>query len=417
MGKIKVEKVKVDNKKVIEVKKVEIHNTTIKVDYEVSKELELFFNLDNKFKIEYGEDMTDVPEEIAIIPFISNVLPIIWLTNSCLVVNKLDKNYYESIQKTKEAFQNIYPNVKFEGEIKVKEIIETKIKNDKEENKSVFFSGGIDSVSSLVSVISQKPLLITIWGTDVWDHNEEGWKSLKDLAVEYSEKLQLKNLFIKTNFRKFIYEHVLTKELLEGRIDDSWWRGIQHGIGLLGHVAPYAYKYNITTHYIPATLNVKSQKGTTCGSCPEIDETVKYANCNIVHEGYEKTRIEKAAHIVRYFKGQGKTMRLRVCYMDKGDKLNCCECEKCYLSMMEVLSEKVDLKDWGFDVDGETLRNIPKFLKEHANPSPINKEIWMDIREKFREDKKYWKKQKDVKWILNYNPYHKSLKEILRVKK
>lgn len=157
----------------IEVKNVEIENKTIKVDYEVSKELELFFNLDNKFKIEYGEDMTDVPEEIAIIPFISNVLPIIWLTNSCLVVNKLDKNYYESIQKTKEAFQNIYPNVKFEGEIKVKEIIETKIKNDKEENKSVFFSGGIDSVSSLVSVISQKPLLITIWGTDVWDHNEE----------------------------------------------------------------------------------------------------------------------------------------------------------------------------------------------------------------------------------------------------
>ena len=76
----------------IEVKNVEIENKTIKVDYEVSKELELFFNLDNKFKIEYGEDMTDVPEEIAIIPFISNVLPIIWLTNSCLVVNKLDKN-------------------------------------------------------------------------------------------------------------------------------------------------------------------------------------------------------------------------------------------------------------------------------------------------------------------------------------
>ncbi len=262
-------------------------------------------------------------------------------------------------------------------------------------------------MSTLVSVIDKKPLLITIWGTDVWDYNTEGWSSLKKLAEEYSEKLNLKNLFIKTNFRKFIYEHVLTEKLLKGVIDDSWWRGIQHGIGLLGHVAPYAYKYNITTHYIPATLNVKSQKGTTCGSCPEIDETVKYADCKIVHEGYDKTRIEKAAHIVRYFKDKGQAMKLRVCYMDKGDKLNCCECEKCFLSMMEILSEKVNLKDWGFDVDEKTLKNIPKFLKKHSNPSPINKEIWADIVEKFKQDEKYWKKQKAVKWVLKYNPYKK----------
>ena len=62
-------------------------------------------------------------------------------------------------------------------------------------------------------------------------------------------------------------------------------------------------------------------------------------------------------------------------------------------------------------VGREVLRNIPKFLKEHANPSPINKEIWVDIREKFKEDKEYWKKQKDVKWILKYDPYKKPLKD------
>ena len=400
----------------IKVVNIDIKDNTILVDYIISEDLKQFFNMENKFKIEYGENIEEVPEEIAIIPFISNVLPIIWLTNSSLELEKIDEEYFKSINDTKKAFQKVYPNAKFEGKIKVNNIIKNKKKKIKEDVVSVFFSGGIDSVSSLVSVIEKKPLLITIWGTDVWDHNEEGWKSLKELAVDYSKQLNSKNLFIKTNFRKFIYEHVLTEKLLKGVINDSWWRGIQHGIGLLGHVAPYAYKYNITTHYIPATLNVKSQQGTTCGSCPEIDETVKYANCNIVHEGYDKTRIEKASHIVNCFRNKGETIKLRVCYMDKGDKLNCCECEKCYLSMMEVLSEKVDLKDWGFDVDGEILRNIPRFLKEHANPSPINKEIWMDIKNKFKEDKKYWKKQKDVKWILNYNPYHKSFSEILKMK-
>lgn len=395
----------------IRVKEVAINDKMLEVDYDITKDLEEFFNIDNKFKVEYGEGIEDVPKSVAIIPFVSNVLPIIWLTDSKLEIEELDKNYYDSIQNTKEAFQKIYPNASFKGNIEVKKIIDNQNSKDEKENCSVFFSGGIDSVSTLVSVIDKKPLLITIWGTDVWDHNTDGWKSLKELALDYSKQLNLKNLFIKTNFRKFIYEHVLTEKLLKGVIDDSWWRGIQHGIGLLGHVAPYAYKYNIVTHYIPATLNVKSQKGTTCGSCPEIDQTVKYADCNIIHEGYDKTRIEKAAHIVKYFKSKGQTIKLRVCYMDKGDKLNCCQCEKCYLSMMEILSEKVNLKDWGFDVDGEVLRNIPKFLKEHANPSPINKEIWVDIREKFKEDKEYWKKQKDVKWILKYDPYKKPLKD------
>ena len=388
----------------IKVKSVSIENNILNVDYDVTENLAEFFNLENKFKVEYGENIEYVPKSIAVIPFVSNVLPIIWLTDSKLEIEELDENYFNSIENTRKAFQGIYPDAKFEGKVEVKKLVNN-INKQTEENNSVFFSGGIDSVSTLVSVIDKNPLLITIWGTDVWDYNTDGWKSLKELALEYSEKLNLKNLFIKTNFRKFIYEHVLTEKLLKGVIDDSWWRGIQHGIGLLGHVAPYAYKHNITTHYIPATLNVKSQKGTTCGSCPEIDETVKYADCKIVHEGYDKTRIEKAAHIVRYFKSKGQTIKLRVCYMDKGDKLNCCECEKCFLSMMEILSEKVDLKDWGFDVDGKTLRNIPKFLKKHSNPSPINKEIWTDIREKFRQDEKYWKKQRNVKWILKYDPY------------
>lgn len=84
---------------------------------------------------------------------------------------------------------------------------------------------------------------------------------------------------------------------------------------------------------------------------------------------------------------------------------------------MEILSQKVDPNDWGFEITGEQLRNIHSFLKEKANPSPINKEIWMDIKNEFAKDKKYWKKQKDIKWIFKYNPYHKSLKEKIMRKK
>ena len=244
-----------------------------------------------------------------------------------------------------------------------------------------------------------KPLLITIWGTDVWDYNKEGWESLNEYSKIIGKKLKLENLYIKTNFRKFINEHVLTEKLLSGKINDSWWRGIQHGIGLLGHVAPLAYLYNITTHYIPATLN-KKNLGATCGSFPTIDESVKFIDCNIKHSGYEYTRLEKVYEITKYFKN--KDISLRVCYMDKGNKLNCCHCEKCYLTIMELVSIDENPRDWGFDITDEEISKIPLYLKENASDSPISLEIWDDIIKHCYKNKDKIKNNPNYKWILKY---------------
>ena len=41
----------------------------------------------------------------------------------------------------------------------------------------------------------------------------------------------------------------------------------------------------------------------------------------------------------------------------------------------------------------------------------------VDIKSEFEKDKKFWKKQKDIKWIFKYDPYHRSLKEKLFNKK
>ena len=123
----------------IKVEKVNIKENIIQVDYTVSEDLQKFFNMENKFKIQYGENIEDVPEEIAIIPFVSNVLPIIWLTNSTLEIERLDENYFKSIEETRKAFQNIYKDAKFEGKIIVKKLVKTQdyISNEKE-NCSVF---------------------------------------------------------------------------------------------------------------------------------------------------------------------------------------------------------------------------------------------------------------------------------------
>ena len=47
------------------------------------------------------------------------------------------------------------------------------------------------------------------------------------------------------------------------------------------------------------------------------------------------------------------------------------------------------------------------FLEEKDSNIITDKEIWEYIVEKFKQDEKYWKKQKAVKWVLKYNLYKK----------
>ena len=387
------------------IKKVEISTNDITIDYDVTGKLKEFFNLENKFHVHYYDNVSSVPPEIAVIPFISNVLPIIWLTDSELIIESLEEKYANSIDKTRMAFNKMYHTDIFKGKVTIKN--KKKIKTpSNEKNVSVFYSGGVDSTSSLVSCFErkEKPLLITIWGTDVWDYNVDGFESLKNNAEYVGNKYNLENLYIKTNFRKFIYEHILTKKLLDGRINDSWWRGIQHGIGLIGHVAPYAYTRGIKMHYIPATLNNKNFDS-TCGSFPIIDESVKFLDCSISHDGYEYDRLDKVEHIVNYFEKNGDTFPLRVCFMDKGKKLNCCQCEKCYLTIMELMSLNKNPNDWGFKITNNDIKNkIPNYLYEKASDSSINVEIWNRIKQEFLKNKTAFSKRSEVKWIFDYIP-------------
>lgn len=383
----------------IKVKSVIKNESILNVDYEISEDLKDYFDLNNKFKADYYENISDVPDSILIIPFIGNVLPIIWLTDGQLIVDELDKNYYDSINNTKEAFNKMYKTDIFKGKILVNRVIDNKAINN-DINTSVFCSGGIDSTYSLVNSLknNERTILITLWGSDVWNNNEEGWESLKEYVLNLGNRLQLENKILKSNFRKFINEKNLTEGLLKNRINDSWWHGIQHGIGLITHVAPLAYLHGIKTHYIPATLNPKNSN-MTCASFPSIDESVKFIDTNIIHSGFELTREEKVKGIVNYFKEN--PVELRVCYMDKGRKLNCCNCEKCFRSIMGIIAIGENPRKWGFDISDEEINNIPKYLKKNGPYLDIVQNQWDEIILEANNNKDIIQNS-NYKWILTY---------------
>ena len=130
------------------VNKVKIDHNKISVDYSVSNTLSKYFNLEEEFFVEFEENIEDVPKGIAVIPFVVNILPIIWLTDSILELRELDEAFYYSINEFKKGYIDMYENVNFKGKVIVKELVDCSY--NPTEKCATFFSGGLDSYSTLV---------------------------------------------------------------------------------------------------------------------------------------------------------------------------------------------------------------------------------------------------------------------------
>ena len=104
------------------VKDVIIHENKIKYNYEIIGPWKKYFDSKKEFKIEYTIDISRVPVSICIIPLITDILPISWIFDAEIILEEIDKNFYESIKEFKKGFINMYPTVKFLGKIKTKKL-------------------------------------------------------------------------------------------------------------------------------------------------------------------------------------------------------------------------------------------------------------------------------------------------------
>lgn len=393
----------------IVVNAVNIDRNKINVDYSVGNELKKYFNLDEDFFVEYEEDMSSVPKAIAVIPFIVNVLPIIWLTDSVLEVNELDETFYNSIPKFKQGYIDMYPNVKFKGHISVKNIVNCDY--EKKDKCATFFSGGLDSYSTLINHLEEKPDLVALWGSDITFEDKIGWERVKNNITNVSKKYNLKAVFIKSSFRRFISEGNLDKDFSK-ILNDGWWHGVQHSIGLIGHIAPYACQSKLSIQYIASTYCNKDGK-VTCASYPTIDNNIKFASCNIVHDQFEFNRQDKIKYVIDYCKENNDNIQLRVCWKSDGGK-NCCTCEKCYRTIMEILVEGENPNNYGFKVSNSILKQLKIYMSTYYNFNEPTIKIWKPTQERAIENKNLIKNKpyyKYIKWILTYDfdNYDKSL--------
>ena len=305
----------------------------------------------NVMYVDYEENMEDVSESILAIPFVSSIIPLMWVTNTVMWVREIDQAFYDSIIKVRDAYQRLYSHYSFKGNLVPANLVDNRLNEKKE--ALLLFSGGLDANSTYVRHHTKKPLLFNIqgWYKNRLQIDDAADADIRDIS-DFSKREGLDFTFAKSNFAVVVNENMWTKNI-RPKFGDSWWHGFQHSMAFISIAIPLAFKLGIKTIYIASSVPMGEY--CMCASHVTTDSEFKYANIGkCVHDGSELKRQDKVRVVVDYQLKSGKPYPMRVCSFNDH---NCCECEKCFRTVLGLVAEAADLKDFGFYLD--------KPLKDH----------------------------------------------------
>ncbi|NLX92374.1 MAG: hypothetical protein GXZ02_00655 [Clostridiales bacterium] len=410
MGKIKLNSIKITGSRIL-------------FDYSVSDDIKKYFNLQQPFFIEYGEDVSMVPEAILAIPFFANFLPVAWVTGSALCAESADKNFVENVDAIKQAYTDMYPLMSFGGSLAIQNIVDCSY--EKTEKTAAFFSGGVDSFCTLIRNIEKSPVLMTLWGADIKLTDIEGWAKVEENTNRVARTFGVDKIFIKTSFRRVLNNRELDR-LSNSFAGGGWWGCLQHGIAITAHSAPTVWLHKVSVQYLGASFCSKD-KNIHWASYPTIDENMVIGSCRTIHDSFELDRPQKIDEIIRFKRKTDLPINLRVCWESSGGG-NCCQCEKCYRTMMGIIAAGANPKDFGFDMsaDSVSLKKIKTFIV-WSDPHGVSLDyLWDPIKDKVKINKQVLKKSgtyKYIKWLLRVdfsdvqnNRYRKRQQAVFNVK-
>jgi len=330
------------NRIVIDSPKIADH--TIAYSYCVEGEWAEVFRAGETFFIDYSCDLSSVPEGVAVIPLLGNLLPVAWIYDAEIVVPVCDRDFYESIPAFREGYVAMYPAMAFGGKITVGNVQDNPAGNSSK--AGAFFSGGVDAHNTLIRHAEEKPVLLTLWGSDVWLWDTAGWENVQTHLAQTAREFDVDFITIKTRFRSFLNEEKLCARVAAS--GDNWWHGFQHGLGIITHAAPVACSLGLTKLFFASTYSPAEKGRLTCASDPTIDNFIRFCGVQVVHDGYEHNRQQKVHHITQYAKNTERKIALRVCWESAGGN-NCCHCEKCWRTILAIYAEGFDPRDFGFN--------------------------------------------------------------------
>jgi len=179
-----------------------------------------------------------------------------------------------------------------------------------------FFSGGVDSYYSVLRHQEEITTLILVHGFDIELENVALRQRVTAMIREAAERLGKHLIEIETNLRDFCDAY-------------ANWPTHQFGAALAAvamMLAPQLRKV-----YFPASLSYRDL--TPCGSHPLIDPLWSTEEMEVILDGLAVTRLQKVARVAS---SEVAMKSLRVCWENPEGAYNCCKCEKCLRTMIEL---------------------------------------------------------------------------------
>lgn len=350
------------------------------------------FNFRETFYIEYSCDISRVPQSILVVPLLANLLPIAWIYGAEIIVSSCDEDFYNSIPDFKKGYEEMYPMLDFGGKLTVKKLQKNFVKN---KGSAAFFSGGVDAFNTLVVHAREKPILLTIWGADVQFEDIFGWQRILNHLYKTAEDFGIDFVTIKSSFRRFLNEGILSKKVAVS--GDNWWHGFQHGIGIICHAAPVMYTMEKEIVYFASSFTAADKGKVTCASDPTIDNYVRFCGSTVCHDGYEFTRQMKIHNIVHFSEKTKRNIQLRVCWQSSGGS-NCCNCEKCWRTILGIYAEGFDPKKFGFYFDDKQLHRLSNKMR-YSGDKMFSALRYQAIQEAMQKNIAEENLPKEIKWF------------------
>ena len=343
---------------------------------------------------EYGCNIESVPDSIAIIPFVANIIPLAFVLNVDIEVPCIDRAFYDCLDDYRKGYQNMIPMISFSGSVKAHSV---ESNNYVPQKNCLLFSGGIDATNSLAVNSEVIDDCITIWGSDIVVDNTAGWQIMSAAVKDIVHKFRKDWSVIKSNFRTYINECTLGQQIVATK--DNWWHAMQHGIALLGQVAPLAYLKKYGTIYIASSFTKEFHP--ICASDPRTDNCFKCASAITKHDGYEFNRCQKIVNIEKKRAELNTVFNIHVCWESTSGS-NCGHCEKCLRSYLNCRAVNCDSSKLGI-LPSISMQEIKNFYLHKFEFRESNIYAYKSIQETIKET--YGSNvPEDLKWVLKLKP-------------
>ncbi len=192
---------------------------------------------------------------------------------------------------------------------------------------ATFFSGGVDSVYTLLKHHARINQLILVHGFENPVQQKEFLSVTRKAVSPTWQGFDKKMIVVHTNLRQIADQNIT----LWGRKYGRSFFGFCYQGSILAAVGLCLQK-SLERVFVPASLTHNTL--VPYGSHPSLDPLWSTENLDFVHDGCEASRFQKVKRITA--EASFAANSLQVCESNLPDEPNCCRCDKCVRTMLAL---------------------------------------------------------------------------------